>query len=98
MPIHLMLTSYANLCQYTSSLEAKLVAQKLKMFASRGSVRIAATCLAVGKYLSMACFIDRTMWSKQTLTSMFLARRELPELHLMAAVLSSKITVGSLSW
>jgi hypothetical protein len=72
--------------------------RKLKMFASRGLVRISATYSAVGKYLRMACFIDTTSWTKQTLRSMCFARRELPELHLMAAVLSSKITVGSLYW
>jgi hypothetical protein len=38
--------------------------KKLKMFASRGLVRISATCSAVGEYLSMACFIDTTSWTK----------------------------------
>jgi hypothetical protein len=37
--------------------------KKLKMFASRGLIRISATCSAVGKYLSMACFIDTTSWT-----------------------------------
>jgi hypothetical protein len=99
IPIHLMIKSYASLCQHTSSREAKLLAQKkLKMFASRGLVRISATCSAVGKYSLMSCFIDTTSWTKQTLRSMCFTRRELPELHLMEAVLSSMITVGSLFW
>jgi hypothetical protein len=90
-----MLTSYAN----TPPREKpSLSRKKLKIFASRGFVRISATYSAIGKYLRMDYFIDTTWWPKQTLRSMFLARRELPELHLMAAVLSSKITVGSLCW
>jgi hypothetical protein len=103
MPASYANTSYANiLCQlmptHLLARSQACRAKKLKMFASRGLVRISATCSAVGKYLRMTCFIDTTSWTKQTLRSMCFARRELPELHLMAAVLSSKITIGSLCW
>jgi hypothetical protein len=96
MPASYANTSYANiLCQNTPPCERPSLSRKeLKMFASRGFVRISATCSAVGKYLRMTCFIDTTPWTKQTLRSMFLARREPQELHLMAAVLYSKNTVG----
>jgi hypothetical protein len=46
--------------------------KKLKMFALLGLVRISATCSSVGKYLRMACFIDTTSCTKQTLRSMHL--------------------------
>jgi hypothetical protein len=38
--------------------------KKLKMFASRGFVRISATWSAVSKYLRMACFVDTTSRTK----------------------------------
>jgi hypothetical protein len=91
-----MLTSYDNiLCQHTSSRKAKRLAQKTENVCLKRLVRISATCSAVGKILRLACFIDTTLWTEHTLRSMSLARRELLELLLMAAVLSSKMTVGS---
>jgi hypothetical protein len=93
MPIHLMLTSYASTPPREKPSSSR---KKLKMFASRGFVSISKIFSAVGKYFRMTWFIDTISWTKQT--SMCLARREPPELHLMAAVLSSKMTVESLSW
>jgi hypothetical protein len=55
------MTTYANTHPREKS---SLSRKKLKMFASRGLVRISATCSAVGKYLSMACFIDTTSWTE----------------------------------
>jgi hypothetical protein len=95
MPIHLMLASNAN--KFLARSQA-CRAKKQNMFATRGFVMTSATYSAVGKYLRMACFIDMTSWTKQNLRSMCLAQREPPELQLMAAVLSSKVTVGSVSW
>jgi hypothetical protein len=88
-------TSHAN----TPSREKHSLPRKnLNILVSRGFVKFSASWSDVGSYGMIACFLDTILWTKQTLRSICFVQRELPELHLIAAVLSSKMTVGSFCW